>query len=62
MALSYFEFHEFRTQRSVSVDVVEWPEIVVTESVADEDTLLQLELLRNPQDILGRWYDPEETR
>lgn len=59
---SYFEFRERQTQRSVSLDVVEWPAIVVTESVADEDTLLHLELLRNPQDILGRFYDVEETR
>lgn len=59
---SYFEYRERQTQRSVSLDVIEWTGIVVTEGVADEDTLLQLELLRNPQDIAGRWYDVETVR
>lgn len=61
-ALSYFEWNERQTQKSVPVDVVEWPDITVTEAAIDEDTLLHLDLMRNPENIAGNWYDPEEVR
>lgn len=61
-ALSYFEWNERQTQKSVPVDVVEWPDITVTEAAIDEDTLLHLDLMRNPENIVGNWYDPEEVR
>jgi hypothetical protein len=44
--MNYFEYREKQTQNSVPVDVVEWPDITVTEAVIDEDTLLHLDLMR----------------
>jgi hypothetical protein len=44
---TYFEFQERRSQGSVAFkpdDIIEWPEITVTEGEIDEDTLLLLSL------------------
>jgi hypothetical protein len=50
--VTYFEFQERQTQRSTpfkASDLVEWPGITVTESEADEDTLLALDLQRSTE-------------
>lgn len=44
--MNYFEFNERRTQGSVAVDVIDWPDITVSESEPTEDQLLELSLLR----------------
>lgn len=60
--MNFFEWRERQTQNSAPLDVIDWPDITVTESVADEDTLLQLDLMRNPESITGQWFEPEEVR
>lgn len=44
--MTYFEFNEHRTQRSVAVDVVDWPGITVTEGDLSDDQLLELSLTK----------------
>lgn len=48
--MNYFQFQELKTQRSVAfehTDVIEWPDLVVTESDGlNEDQLLELSLMR----------------
>lgn len=62
---TYFEFQERQTQRSTpfkATDLVEWPGIVVSESEADEDTLLALDLQRtwhNAGDVAERVFDAQ---
>lgn len=51
--MTYFEYMERRTQRSVpfrDTDIIDWPDITVTESEPDEDTLLVLDLQRPAED------------
>lgn len=51
--MNYFEFREMQTQRSVAFkhdDVIEWPDVVVTESPIDEDQMLELSLARSADD------------
>jgi hypothetical protein len=49
--MNYFEYQERKHNKSEPVckpsDLIEWPEITVTESEVDEDTLLQLDLMRS---------------
>lgn len=47
--MSYFEYNERRTQRSVPVDLIDWPDITVTESEPNEDQLLELSLMAERQ-------------
>lgn len=46
--MNFFEYQELRTQRSVAfkpTDIVEWPDITVTEGEPNEDQLLELSLM-----------------
>ena len=42
-APSYFEYQERRTQRAIAFDVIEWPDIVVTESELPEPEIPLIE-------------------
>lgn len=44
--MNYFEFNERKTQQSVPLDVVEWPDFTLSEGEMDEDTALELDLMR----------------
>jgi hypothetical protein len=61
-APSYFEHIGGYVHSVRECDVIDFPDITVTEAVIDGDTMLRLDLMRNPDHILGRWYDPEEVR
>lgn len=46
--MTYFEFNERRTgARSIPLNVVEWPDITVTEGEIDDDTALEISLARS---------------
>lgn len=57
--MNYFEFNEMKTQRSTAHDLIEFPDVYVTESVLNDDE--QNELRREISRLAIRAMRAEES-